>query len=99
MYMLVAQIIELYVYPCDFGWSDLGTWGSLAQLSHKDGNGNSLISPNVKTFETSNCIVNVDGAKQVVVQGLDGYIVAERDGRLLICKISEEQRIKEFSAD
>jgi mannose-1-phosphate guanylyltransferase len=43
--------------------------------------------------------VNVDGAKQVVVQGLDGYIVAERDGRLLICKISEEQRIKEFSAD
>lgn len=98
-YAVMEKAEEIYVYPCDFGWSDLGTWGSLAQLSHKDGNGNSLISPNVKTFETSNCIVNVDGAKQVVVQGLDGYIVAERDGRLLICKISEEQRIKEFSAD
>jgi mannose-1-phosphate guanylyltransferase len=98
-YAIMEKAEEIYVYPCDFGWSDLGTWGSLAQLSHKDGNGNSLISPNVKTFETSNCIVNVDGAKQVVVQGLDGYIVAERDGRLLICKISEEQRIKEFSAD
>ena len=36
-------------------------------------------------------------SKQVAIQGLDGYIVAERDGRLLICKLADEQRIKEFS--
>lgn len=97
-YAILEKAEEIFVQPSDFGWSDLGTWGSLQTLSKKDANGNSLISDNVKTFETSNCIINVEGNKQVVVQGLDGYIVAQRDGRLLICKLSEEQRIKEFSA-
>jgi mannose-1-phosphate guanylyltransferase len=96
-YAIMEKAEEIFVFPADFGWSDLGTWGSLQTLSKKDANGNSLISGNIKTFETANCIINVEGNKQVVVQGLDGYIVAQRDGRLLICKLSEEQRIKEFS--
>lgn len=98
-YAVMEKAEEIYVHPADFGWSDLGTWGSLQTLSTKDANGNSLISPGTKVFETSNCIINVEGNKQVVVQGLDGYIVAQRDGRLLICKLSEEQRIKEFSQE
>lgn len=98
-YAIMEKAEEIFVYPADFGWSDLGTWGSLHTLATKDANGNGLISQNVKTFETTNCIINVEGNKQVVVQGLDGYIVAQRDGRLLICKLSEEQRIKEFSAE
>ncbi len=97
-YAIMEKAEEIFVFPADFGWSDLGTWGSLHTLSQKDANGNALISKNIKTFETSNCVINVEEGKQVVVQGLDGYIVAQRDGRLLICKLSEEQRIKEFSA-
>lgn len=97
-YAIMEKAEEIFVFPADFGWSDLGTWGSLQTLSKKDANGNSLISGNIRTFETANCIINVEGNKQVVVQGLDGYIVAQRDGRLLICKLSEEQRIKEFSS-
>jgi len=96
-YAIMEKAEEIFVFPADFGWSDLGTWGSLHTLSDKDAAGNALISKNVKTFETSNCVINVEDGKQVVVQGLDGYIVAQRDGRLLICKLSEEQRIKEFS--
>lgn len=96
-YAIMENADEIYVMPADFGWSDLGTWGSLHTLSKKDANNNGIISQNVKTYETSNCIINVEDGKQVVVQGLDGYIVAERDGRLLICKLSAEQRIKEFS--
>lgn len=96
-YAILEKADEIYVFPADFGWSDLGTWGSLHTLTEKDSDRNALISKNVKMFESSNCIVNVEGAKQVAIQGLDGYIVAERDGRLLICKLSEEQRIKEFS--
>lgn len=96
-YAIMEKAEEIFVFPADFGWSDLGTWGSLHTLSNKDAAGNALISKNVKTFETSNCVINVEDGKQVVVQGLDGYIVAQRDGRLLICKLSEEQRIKEFS--
>ena len=96
-YAIMEKVEEIYVFPADFGWSDLGTWGSLHTLSKKDSNNNALIGENIKTFETSNCLINVKDAEKVVVQGLDGYIVAERDGRLLICKLSEEQRIKEFS--
>lgn len=96
-YAIMENAEEIYVMPADFGWSDLGTWGSLLTLSNHDSNGNGVISENVKTYETSNCIINVTGNKQTVIQGLDGYIVAQRDGRLLICKLSEEQRIKEFS--
>ena len=96
-YAIMEKAEEIYVFPADFGWSDLGTWGSLHTLSKKDSNNNALIGENIKTFETSNCLINVKDAEKVVVQGLDGYIVAERDGRLLICKLSEEQRIKEFS--
>ena len=96
-YAILEKAEEIFVFPADFGWSDLGTWGSLQTLSKKDEDGNAIISQNVKLFESSNCIVNVEGAKQVAIQGLDGYIVAERDGRLLICKLADEQRIKEFS--
>lgn len=96
-YAILEKAEEIFVMPASFGWSDLGTWGSLQTLSKKDEDGNSLISDNVKMFDSKNCIVNVEGAKQVVVHGLDGYIVAERDGRLLICKLADEQRIKEFS--
>lgn len=96
-YAILEKAEEIFVFPADFGWSDLGTWGSLHQLSNKDEDCNALISQNVKTFESKNNIVNVEDAKQVVIQGLDGYIVAMRDGRLLICKLAEEQRIKEFS--
>jgi mannose-1-phosphate guanylyltransferase len=96
-YAILEHAEEIYCFPASFGWSDLGTWGSLQTLSKRDANGNSIISDNVKTYDSSNCIINVEGNKQTVVQGLDGYIVAQRDGRLLICKLSEEQRIKEFS--
>jgi mannose-1-phosphate guanylyltransferase len=96
-YAILEKAEEIFVFPADFGWSDLGTWGSLQTLSKKDDEGNAIISQNVRLFESSNCIVNVEGAKQVAIQGLDGYIVAERDGRLLICKLADEQRIKEFS--
>lgn len=51
----------------------------------------------VKLYDSSNCMVHTSQAHKVVIQGLDGYIVAEKDGVLLICQLSEEQRIKEFS--
>ncbi len=50
-------------------------------------------------YDSKNCIIHATETKKVVVQGLDGYIIAEEDGMLLICKLSEEQRIKQFSED
>ena len=61
--------------------------------------GNSLIGPDINVYDTHNCMIHTTQEKKVVVQGLDDYIVAEKDNLLLICKISEEQRIRQFSGD
>lgn len=97
-YAVMEKSPNIFVHPADFGWSDLGTWGSLhTHLTHDD-NGNATVG-NVAMFDSTGCIVHVPQNRRVVVQGLDGYIVAEKDGTLLICRLSDEQRIKDFSAE
>ena len=89
---------KVYTHPADFGWSDLGNWASLHDKLTKDAAGNGAVG-NIKLFECSNCVVHAEDAKKVVLQGLDGYIVSEKNGQILVCKRSEEQRIREFSAE
>ena len=55
-------------------------------------------SGSAELWDCKNCIVHVDGLRRVVLDALDGYIVAERDGRLLVCPLSDEQKIREFSS-
>ena len=98
-YAIMEKAEEIFVCPADFGWSDLGTWGSLHMQSHKDLYGNACIGQDINMFESHNCIVHTTQEKRVVIQGLDGYIVAENNDTLLICKLSEEQRIKQFSGE
>lgn len=98
-YAVMEKAEEIFVCPADFGWSDLGTWGSLLTQTRHDVYGNSIIGQDVSVFETSNCIIHTLNEKKVVVQGLDGFIVAETDDKLLICKFSEEQRIKQFTGE
>lgn len=97
-YAVMENAEEIYVVPAEFGWSDLGTWGALRGLLPRDASGNASIGT-VKLYDSSNCMVHVAQEKKVVIQGLDGYIVAEQDDTLLICKLEEEQRIKEFSQE
>lgn len=98
-YAIMEKAEEIFVCPADFDWSDLGTWGSLLVQTKKDLYGNGVIGENVSLFDTHNCIVHTLDKKKVVIQGLDGYIVADDGNKLLICKLSEEQRIKQFSSD
>ena len=98
-YAIMEKAEEIFVCPADFGWSDLGTWGSLHGQSKKDLYGNATIGHDINLIESHNCIVHTTQEKKVVIQGLDGYIVAEKDDTLLICKLSEEQRIKQFSGE
>jgi len=98
-YAIMEKAEEIFVCPADFGWSDLGTWGSLQSQVHRDLYGNACIGNDINLFETHNCMIHTTQEKKVVVQGLDGYIVAENDNTLLICKLSEEQRIKQFSGE
>lgn len=97
-YAVMEKSPDIYVLPADFGWSDLGTWGSLHTHLEHDQQGNASVG-NVAMYDSSNCVVHVPQKRRVVIQGLDGYIVAEKDDTLLICRLSEEQRIKEFSVE
>lgn len=96
-YAIMEKVEEIFVVPADFGWSDLGTWGALHEQVGKDNYGNVCIGSDIRLFETRDCIIHTTQEKKVVVQGLNGYIVAEKNNTLLICKLSEEQRIKQFS--
>ena len=98
-YAIMEKADEIFVLPASFGWSDLGTWGTLHENLAKDAHNNTQKGENIKLYETRNCVIHTTQEKRVVVQGLDGYIVAEKNNTLLICRLSEEQRIKEFSAE
>lgn len=98
-YAIMEKAEEIFVCPANFGWSDLGSWSSLYMHTRHDLYGNSLIGTNINVYDTHNCMIHTTQEKKVVVQGLDDYIVAEKDNLLLICKLSEEQRIRQFSGD
>jgi mannose-1-phosphate guanylyltransferase len=89
---------NVYVVLSDFGWSDLGTWKSLYEVSDKSDELN-VIDGHIMLYDTRNCIIKTPKEKLVVVNGLDGYIVAEYDNVLMICRKEEEQKVKEFVAD
>ena len=98
-YAIMEKAEEIFVCPADFGWSDLGTWTSLMIQTKHDLYGNTAIGDNIHFYDSHNCIVHTTQEKKVVVQGLDGYIVAEKDNALLVCKLSEEQRIRQFAEE
>lgn len=89
---------KVLTHPADFGWSDLGNWASLHDKLQKDPNGNGVVG-NVKLYECNNCVVHAEDVKKMVLQGLDDYIVSEKNGQILVCKRSEEQRIRDFSSN
>jgi mannose-1-phosphate guanylyltransferase len=98
-YAVMEKARNVYVLTADFGWSDMGNWGTLYENKAKDKRGNVIINDNVLTYDTENCIVNISGEKIAVLQGLDGYIVAESDDVLMICRKEDEQQIKKFVTD
>lgn len=90
---------NVYVLGGSFGWSDVGTWGSLHDLSEKDKQENVVINDNALLYDSKANIINVNKEKLVVAQGLEDFIVVESDNVILICKKQEEQRIREFVAE
>jgi mannose-1-phosphate guanylyltransferase len=98
-YAIMEKADNVYVIASDFGWSDLGTWGSLFELRPIDNNRNAVMGNNVLLYDSTNCIVNVPNEKLVVMQGLDDYIVAESDDALLICRKGNEQEIRRYLND
>lgn len=98
-YGIMEKAENVFVLCSDFGWTDLGTWGSLYDISPRDNNSNVTLRCNAKYYESANNIVTLPSGKLAVLQGLEGFIVAESDNVLLICRKDEEQRIRQFVND
>ena len=98
-YGIMEKAPNVYVLCSDFGWSDLGTWGSLYDLSPKDENRNVSNRCQAMFYDSKDNIVVMSEDKLAVVQGLEGYIVAESGNALLICKKEEEQHIRQMVND
>lgn len=118
-YAVMEKADCIYTLPADFGWSDLGTWGSLRTLLDRDARGNAVAvrgedeegsgrsgserescsltaGGHVKMYDCEGCIVHVPDNRKVVLQGLEGYIVAEHGDRLLVCRLDHEQKITDY---
>lgn len=96
-YAVMEKSDDIYTLPAEFGWSDLGSWGSLRTLLPQTEEGNASVGLDVRFYNSKNCVVHTQEVKKVVVEGLNGYIVAEKGGQLLVCFLANEQLIKEFS--
>ena len=98
-YGIMEKANNVYVMEASFGWSDLGTWGSLYSLSPKDPNANVSLKSKALFYNSHGNIVTLEPDKLAVINGLDDCIVAEADGVLLICKQKDEQFIRQMVAD
>ena len=98
-YGIMEKADNVFVLPSSFGWSDLGTWGSLYELSEKDEAQNVSLHSDAVFYEASGNVVTLEPGKLAVVQGVDDMIIAEQNNVLLVCKKAEEQHIKQFVAD
>lgn len=97
-YAVMEKSSNVYVLPAEFGWSDLGSWGSLHTLLPSDEGKDSVVG-NVILHNCTNTIVHTADEIKTVVVGLKDYIVSEKSGQLLICPLSDEQHIKEYSQE
>lgn len=101
-YAVLEKADNVMVLPVDFGWADLGTWGSLYSLKEKDEQQNVALHTEALFYEASGNIVSMDGAQSdrlVLIQGIDDCIISESRGALLICKRDQEQRLREFMSE
>lgn len=96
---IMEKATNVYVLCTDFGWSDVGTWGSLYALSQKDTCENVVLHGRATCYDSHRNIVSTSEKKLVILDGLQDYIVTDSENVLLICRKSEEQRIRQFVND
>jgi len=94
---IMEKASNVFVMPVNFDWNDLGTWGSLYSKLSKDENKNATVGGKVVFRNAYNNIVKTQNNKRVVIQGLNDYIVVEKEDVILICPKNKEQDIKEIT--
>jgi mannose-1-phosphate guanylyltransferase len=98
-YGIMEKAENVYTVMSDFGWSDLGTWGSLYTHLPKDEHGNASVGEQVRLYDCSDCVVHAHDERLLVLQGLRDHIVVSTDDALLVCRKQDEQKIRQFVND
>jgi mannose-1-phosphate guanylyltransferase len=98
-YGVMEKAKNVFVVPGDFGWSDLGTWGSLYTHIPKDAQGNATVGAQMKLYDCTNNMVHMHDGRLAMLQGLEDFIVVSTPDALLICRKHDEQKIKQMVAD
>jgi mannose-1-phosphate guanylyltransferase len=93
-YAIMESAKNVYVLPATFDWNDLGTWNSLHEKLDKDENNNAIVNAKVLLENATNNIIRSDADKLIVIDGLNDYIIVDKEGILLIYPKSKEQDIK-----
>ena len=96
---IMEKALNVRVLPTNFGWNDLGTWVSLQEKLKADENQNTIVGGTVIFRESSGNMVKTQSGKKVVIQGLNDFIVVEKENILLICPKDKEQEIKEITTE
>ena len=93
-YAVMESAANVYVLPATFDWNDLGTWGSLHEKLEKDQNNNAVVNAKVLLQNSSSNIISTSKDKLVIIDGLEDFIIVDKDNVLLIYPKSKEQEIK-----
>jgi mannose-1-phosphate guanylyltransferase len=98
-YGIMEKAANVFTVVSEFGWSDLGTWGSLYTHLPKDGEQNAAVGRELKLYDCARNVVHVQDERLVVLQGLEDLIVVSTPKALLVCRKQDEQKIRQFVND
>ncbi|MBL4568840.1 MAG: mannose-1-phosphate guanylyltransferase [Flavobacteriaceae bacterium] len=95
---IMERADNVHVLPVDFGWNDLGTWGSLYNKLEKDFQQNAVVGADAIFRDANGNMIKTQSGKKVIIQGLNDFIIIEKEGVLLICPKKDEQDIKQITS-
>ena len=97
-YGIMEKAENVHVVLGDFGWSDLGSWRSLNEVSDKDEN-NNMVKANAMLYNTTNCTISGPKKKLIVVSGIDNCLIALHGNAILICDKANNTELKTIIRD
>ena len=98
-YGILERADNVFVKKATFDWNDLGTWGSLHEKLPKDDNKNTVVNADTILKDSRNNMIFTTSKKLVVLDGIENYIVVDKEGVLLVFPMEKEQEIKALLKD
>ncbi len=96
-YAIMEKAPNVVVVPADLGWSDLGSWESIAELFERD-SGDNFVTGDVLAHNSQGNIV-YSSYRLVALSGINNHIIAETSDAVLVADRSDYQAVKQLVAN